>query len=236
VLADPAAARIRCVGAAVAIPGLVDPEAGEILVAPNLGWRDVTLPARIADTGLPFGVDNEANLAAQGELRYGSARDLQSFVFVSGGIGVGGAVVVDGELVRGAHGTAGELGHVMVDPRGPVCACGARGCLEVYVGTGHAVKPARAVEALATALRPVVHLVDPQAVILGGALAASAAIADGLALELNARTLAGARRPVEIRRSALGTDAAILGAASTVLDTVVTDPSIVPAIAGAQSA
>jgi predicted NBD/HSP70 family sugar kinase len=145
-------------------------------------------------------------------------------------------VVVDGELVRGAHGVAGELGHVMVDPRGPVCACGARGCLEVYVGTGHTVKPKRAIEALATALRPVVHLVDPQAVILGGALADSSEIADGLALALNTRTLAGARRPVEIRRSALGAGAAAVGGASRALDRVLADPTLVPELAASQSA
>jgi predicted NBD/HSP70 family sugar kinase len=234
VLGHPDATGIRCVGASVAIPGLVDPSTRQVLVAPNLGWRDVDLRDYPDNTDLVIQVDNEANLAARGELRYGAARDLRSFVYLSGGIGVGGAVVLDGDLVRGVNGYAGELGHVMVDPRGPQCACGAKGCLEVYVGAGHAATPSRAARALATALRPVVHVVDPQAVILGGSLAESA-VAGRLFDRLNSVTLAGRQHPVEVRCSQLGPDAAIIGAASSVLDAVVADPTVVPVHAAAQA-
>jgi predicted NBD/HSP70 family sugar kinase len=227
---------VRCIGSALAIPGLVDPATREILLAPNLGWRGVDLSRRLAGPGLVVAVDNEANLAARGELRHGVARDLRSFVYVSGGVGVGGAIVLDGALVRGVHGFAGELGHVMVDPRGPHCACGARGCLEVYVGAAHTTTARRAARALATALRSVVHLVDPEAVILGGSLADDPEVAELLRTFLNEETLAGGQQPVEVRRSALGADAALVGAASAVLDTVVADPTIVPATADARSA
>jgi predicted NBD/HSP70 family sugar kinase len=232
----PETREVRLVGAGVAFPGVVDPSTREILVAPNLGWREVDLRDYPDHTDIHITVDNEANLAAQGELRYGVARDLRSFVYVSGGVGVGGAVVLGGEIVRGAHGFAGELGHVMVDPRGPQCACGAKGCLEVYVGTGHMVKPARAARALATALRTVVHLTDPEAIVLGGSLAQLPEIVDRLEQLVNEETLSGRGRPVTVRRGQLGTDAAIIGAASSVLDAVVADPTIVPATAGAQSA
>jgi predicted NBD/HSP70 family sugar kinase/predicted transcriptional regulator len=218
---------MRCIGGAIAIPGLVDPTTREILVAPNLGWHDVDLRKHSANAALYVAVDNEANLAAQGELRYGAASDLRSFVYVSGGAGVGGAVVLDRELVHGVHGWAGELGHITVDPRGPQCACGAKGCLEVYVGAGHAPSPAKAARALATALRPVVHLLDPQAVILGGTLAESPETAERLHALLDAETLGGRRHACEVRRSQLGDDAAIIGAASTVLGAVVADPTIV---------
>jgi len=236
VLSRAGAQGIRSVGGGVAVPGLVDPRTREILVAPNLGWRGVELSGIAADTDLFVAVDNEANLAAQGELRYGAASDLRSFVYVSGGAGVGGAVVIDGELLHGAHGWAGELGHITVDPRGPRCACGAKGCLEVYVGAVHAPSPAKAARALATALRPVVHLVDPQAVILGGTLAESPEVAERLHELLNAETLGGRRHPAEVRRSQLGEDAAIVGAASSVLAAVVADPTLVSIVPGGVAA
>lgn len=78
--------------------------------------------------------DNEANLAALAELWFGGLGDARSFLYLTGEIGVGGALVLRGELLRGAHGFAGEVGHVVVDPDGPLCGCGARGCLEQYAG------------------------------------------------------------------------------------------------------
>ena len=78
--------------------------------------------------------DNEANLAALGELWFGIRNSLRDFVFVSGEIGVGAGIVIDGELFRGVQGLGGELGHVTVDPMGPACKCGGRGCLERVAG------------------------------------------------------------------------------------------------------
>jgi predicted NBD/HSP70 family sugar kinase len=126
------------IGITVALPGLVDAGTGMLLVAPNLHWEDLPvaedLGRRLADARLPLTADNEANLAALAELREGAGRGLQSFVHVSGEVGIGAGVVLGGELFRGAHGFGGEFGHLTVDPDGPRCACGARGCLETRTG------------------------------------------------------------------------------------------------------
>ena len=125
-------------GLAVAVPGLVETEQGLLHVAPNLEWVDVpvaqVLKGRFAPRDLTVMVDNEANLAALGELWFGGHDRLTDFVHISGEIGVGGGIVVGGELFRGASGFAGEVGHVTVQPDGPRCRCGARGCLEQVAG------------------------------------------------------------------------------------------------------
>jgi predicted NBD/HSP70 family sugar kinase len=123
--------------ATVAVPGLVDAE-GTLIVAPNLGWSDVPVAA-LLDEALedpPFAVqvDNEANLGAVAELAEGAGRGLSDFVYVSGEIGIGAGLVLRGELFRGASGFAGEFGHLTIDPFGPPCGCGGRGCLERLAG------------------------------------------------------------------------------------------------------
>ncbi|QLH26412.1 ROK family transcriptional regulator [Streptomyces sp. Rer75] len=128
---------LRPAGLAVAVPGLVARESSLVVRAPNLGWEGVDIgPAlRAALPGLPLTVDNEANLGALAELwRGGHDPAPRDFVHVSAEIGIGAAVVLDGRLLRGTHGFAGELGHVPVRPEGPACACGGRGCLEQYAG------------------------------------------------------------------------------------------------------
>jgi predicted NBD/HSP70 family sugar kinase len=131
-VAAAAAVGVPVAGLEVALPGLV--RDGRLLLAPNLGWQDVDVLALLRRTrrlaALPMTASNEADLAARGEV----TADLRSFVHVSGEIGIGAGIVVDGELYGGSHGWAGELGHVTVDAGGPPCRCGARGCLEVYAG------------------------------------------------------------------------------------------------------
>ena len=126
-------------GATIALPGLVD-SAGRLLVAPNLGWTGVEVPAllgeRMGAPAFPLQVENEANLGALAELWQGAGREFRDFIYVSGELGVGAGLIVGGELFRGAHGFGGELGHVTVDPEGDVCACGSRGCLETRVALG----------------------------------------------------------------------------------------------------
>jgi predicted NBD/HSP70 family sugar kinase len=125
-------------GLAVAVPGLVETEQGLLHVAPNLEWVDVPvaqiLTGRFAPRDPPVMVDNEANLAALGELWSGGHDHLTDFVHISGEIGVGGGIVLGGQLFRGTSGFAGEVGHVTVQPDGPRCRCGARGCLEQVAG------------------------------------------------------------------------------------------------------
>ncbi|MGR6540123.1 ROK family protein [Streptomyces rochei] len=128
-------------GAHVALPGLVT--GGTVRQAPNLGWRRVAveglfaqalLALRPAHRPLPVSSDNEANAAALAELWFGAGTEGVRSFYLTGEIGIGGALVLKGELLRGAHGFAGEIGHMVVDPEGPRCRCGARGCLEQYAG------------------------------------------------------------------------------------------------------
>ncbi|MBI1379165.1 MAG: ROK family protein [Frankiales bacterium] len=126
-------------GIGVAVPGLVDLGEQTLRLAPNLGWTDVAVVERLrgyAVTAWPGAVilDNEANLAALGELWSGGHGDADSFVLVNGDVGVGAGVVLDGRLHRGTRGFGGELGHLTVAPDGPECRCGARGCLEQVAG------------------------------------------------------------------------------------------------------
>ncbi|MGD9955021.1 MAG: ROK family protein [Candidatus Nanopelagicales bacterium] len=125
-------------GIGVAVPGLVDLEASVLRVAPNLGWSDVPVLDRMrAASSVVWpraSLDNEANLAALGELWAGGHTGTDSFVLVNGDVGVGAGVVLDGRLHRGTRGFGGELGHLTVAPDGPECRCGARGCLEQVAG------------------------------------------------------------------------------------------------------
>lgn len=137
-LKEAAAEQLTPVGATVAAPGLVEIETGTLLVAPNLGWSNTPVCSELADRlqrpRLYITAENEANLAALGELWQGHGREWRDFIHISGEIGVGAAIVVGGELLRSGSGLGGELGHVSIDPNGAECACGSRGCLERVVG------------------------------------------------------------------------------------------------------
>jgi predicted NBD/HSP70 family sugar kinase len=216
-------------GAAVAVPGLVGPD-GLVRVAPNLGWQDVTVPALLraapALADLPIAVGNEANLAALGELRAGDGGD-PTFLYVSGEIGIGAGIVLDGELYRGGRGWSGEIGHLTVFPGGRPCRCGANGCLEQYAGQeAVAADPATAASALGIALAAVVNLLDIDAIVLGGAYAeALPRLREGIEAELRLRVLTAGLAPVTLRAATLGGDAAMRGAADTVVRSIRDDPA-----------
>ncbi|HEY0531319.1 MAG TPA: ROK family protein [Actinoplanes sp.] len=215
-------------GATLAVPGLVTP-AGIVRVAPNLGWQDVDVPALLGATpelaGLPISVDNEANLAALSELRAGG--DEPTFLYVSGEIGIGAGIVLDGALYRGVRGWSGEIGHVTVYPDGRPCRCGADGCLEQYAGQEQvAADPALAASALGIALSAVVNLLDIGVVVLGGAYApVFDQLREGIETELRRRVLTAELSPVLLRPAALGADAAMRGAADTVVREVRENPA-----------
>ena len=150
------AARLTVAGLAVAVPGPVETDRGLLRLAPNLGWVDVPVAGILADRlvghDLAVVVDNEANLAALGELWFGGHHDLADFIHVSGEIGVGGGVVLSEELFRGVRGFAGEIGHVVVQPDGPRCRCGARGCLEQVAGQEAILRAAGLTGAVGTSI------------------------------------------------------------------------------------
>ncbi|MFN3285334.1 MAG: ROK family protein [bacterium] len=116
----------------VAVPGPLSVREGVVFEPPNLqGWRDVPLRGMLEDRlGRPVVLENDANAAAVGEWWRGAGRGSRHLVYVTVSTGVGGGLVLDGRLYRGATDTAGEIGHVLVDPAGPVCSCGRRGHLE----------------------------------------------------------------------------------------------------------
>jgi predicted NBD/HSP70 family sugar kinase len=254
---------LRVAGTALAVPGLVTP-AGLVRLAPNLGWRDVDAAGLLAGFGLAgplqsagIVIDNEANLAALGELHAGpDAR--ATFLYVSGEIGVGAGIVLDGVLFRGARGWSGEIGHVPVAADGSPCRCGARGCLEqlagleaLAIGAGlpaSALPPDQAVlriaqrarrgdpsalgaldraaHALGVGLSAVVNLLDIDHVVLGGVYGPLADwLRPTIGREINSRVLTAAWSPVAVRPARLGPEAAVVGAAGSVVRAILDRPA-----------
>jgi glucokinase len=124
------AARLRAAG--IATPGPIDFERGVVVQAPNLpGWRDVPVAERLgAMLSLPVVIENDANAAAWGEFVYGAGRGARHMIYLTVSTGIGGGIVLDGHMYRGASGAAGEMGHIQIVDDGPLCGCGAHGCLE----------------------------------------------------------------------------------------------------------
>ena len=128
---------VEAVGVSAA--GFVDKERATVLFAPNLAWRDEPLKQLLEEeTGLPVIVENDANAAAWGEFTFGAGEDVNDLLMLTIGTGVGGGVVLDGNLLRGGFGCGGEVGHIRMVPDGVPCGCGNLGCLESY-GSGSAL-------------------------------------------------------------------------------------------------
>ncbi|GGM31574.1 glucokinase [Paraliobacillus quinghaiensis] len=118
-------------GIGAGAPGFVDTATGEVSIAVNLGWENFKLAEILHElSGLSVYVDNDANIAAVGENWKGSGNLADNFIAVTLGTGVGGGIIANGQVVNGTNGTAGEIGHIMVEPGGAPCNCGRNGCLE----------------------------------------------------------------------------------------------------------
>ncbi|WP_370249956.1 ROK family protein [Nocardioides sp.] len=131
-------------GVGVAVAGLVDPDGERVMFAPHLPWAGEPVRARLEERwGVPVAVDNDANCAARGEARFGAARGRSSALLVALGTGIGGAYVLDGRVLRGAGGMAGEFGHMSYSVGGRACPCGLRGCWEQYCSGRALVRAAR---------------------------------------------------------------------------------------------
>ena len=121
------------VGVGMGLPGTVDGERGEVVYANNLGWEHFLVSEKITEAlGLPVMIENDANVAALGEAKFGCGKDYRYSVMVTLGTGVGGGMVFDGKLFAGNRSAGGELGHIVVASGGEPCTCGRRGCLEAY--------------------------------------------------------------------------------------------------------
>ncbi|MCX5078524.1 ROK family protein [Streptomyces sp. NBC_00424] len=189
--------------AGVAVPGIVDSEGGIAVYAANLGWRDVPLRELLSRGlgGIPVALGHDVRTGGLAEGRIGAGRSSGRFLFVSLGTGIAAAIGIDNRIEAGARGCAGEIGHIVVRPGGPVCGCGGRGCLEALASaaavgrawatasgdpTADAVACARAVEAgdevasrvwrvavdaLADGLVTALTVLDPRTLVIGGGLA-----------------------------------------------------------------
>ncbi|URT68815.1 ROK family transcriptional regulator [Cytobacillus firmus] len=121
------------IGIGIGVPGIVNKEGSNILLAPNLGWTDINLKAEIvAEFHLPVIIDNEANAGAYGEKRFGAGKNFENLIYVSAGIGIGVGFILQNSLYRGAEGFSGEMGHMVIDLDGKECRCGSKGCWELY--------------------------------------------------------------------------------------------------------
>ena len=244
-----AAEGMTVAGARLALPGLVDPRTGLLEVAPNLGWSSLEPVPLLGLGDLDVRVANEAKLAALAELAGGSdAAAPDSFIFVSGDVGIGAAIVVDRELFLGERGWNGEIGHVVVDPAGPRCSCGAFGCLEQYAGKEAMTRAAGlppdapldsllahlaqggaltdAGRALGSALADFVNLFDVGTIVLGGAYTELLPwLRADVEAVLDDRVLAAPFVDLQVRAAQAGPQAALTGGAREVLRAVLADPA-----------
>jgi glucokinase len=230
---------VRTVG--VGVPGLYDPATGATRFLVNMpgGWRGVPIAKPVVTAlGLPVFLINDARAFGVAELRLGAGRGASSMIGLTLGTGVGGVIAVDGRVHQGHDGTGGEIGHQTIDPDGPACGCGNRGCLEAFAradeiatacGTAtveEAVSRARAgderaMEGLARIGRylgigigNMIAVISPDRVVLGGGVAASAdLLLDAIADELRRRVFVTSLDEVEIVTAQLGTWAGAIGAA-----------------------
>jgi glucokinase len=142
---------IAAVGVGAA--GYIDRARSVVLFAPNLAWRDLDLKADLERRlGLPVVIENDANAAAWGEFEFGAGKDVDDLLLVTVGTGIGGGVVLDGSLYRGAFGVGAEIGHMRVVPDGIRCGCGNRGCFEMYASGTALVREVRAAAAAGSLL------------------------------------------------------------------------------------
>ncbi|MFJ3304502.1 ROK family protein [Streptomyces sp. NPDC086549] len=253
-LGEPAAA----VG--VAVPGIVDEERGIAAYSANLGWRDVPLRELLAERlGVPVALGHDVRAGGLAEGRIGAGRGSDRFLFVPLGTGIAGAIGLDGRVEAGAHGFAGEIGHIVVRPGGAPCPCGQRGCLERYASAA-AVSEAwaaacgdpdadaadcakavasgdpdavrvwqEAVDALADGLVTALTLLDPRTLIIGGGLAEAGEVLFTPLREAVQRRVTFQKLP-SIVPAALGDIAGCLGAGILARDLLeTTDPSEVTA-------
>jgi len=223
---------------AIGAPGPIDVERGVLVNPPNLpGWRNVPLAAMLRNaTGAPAFVANDADMAGLGEFHRGAGRGTRNMVYITWSTGVGGGLIIDGKLHRGSHGTAGEVGHMIIDPDGPLDQCGQHGCLEVFCGganlareTGHPAAElfaaamrgdrhaglvvSHAARYMGMALISLTNVVDPEMIVMGGGVTRSWGLVQPMLLETlrSSPFIRPARRPV-LRRARLGDRAGQVGA------------------------
>ena len=250
-------ASYRVTGIGIAVPGLVNRDDGVVRHAPHLGWRNEPVARMLSEaTGYPCQAANDASLGAEAELLFGAGAGQGNLIYLNGGAsGIGGGIISDGQLLRGASGFAGELGHTFVRSGGETCHCGATGCLETEVSQSRLLElaglsrgdtadletalansssaevddeVARQLMYLGIALRNVVNIFNPEAIVLGGFLGTLHALApDSLGASLQSQALDGPAGQVKIYRAALGSDLLMIGAAELAFTQFLADPACI---------
>ena len=128
-------------GVGISLPGRVDLKTGQLLLAPNLPWRDFNIQQKLEkELGLEVHLENAANASLLSEMWFGRMEGVRNAVLLTISEGIGTGILANGHLVTGERGMAGEFGHICIDPEGPVCGCGARGCWEVFASTRAALR------------------------------------------------------------------------------------------------
>lgn len=245
-LANLGATHTEVVGVGVGIAGPIDSLSGEVASSSVLpGWVGVRPgDAMEAGLGLPVVVDNSANLGALGEALWGIARGVRDLVFVQVGSGIGAGLILSGRIYRGAYGTAGEIGHSVVDDRGLLCRCGSRGCLETVAGLdtllsrpqggdltsteflslvargdiGACRLVAGAGDAVGAVVATLCNQIGPQLVVIGGELAATGAVlVEPLRRAVERLTIESIAQRVTVQAGQLGDRAEALGAVALAL-------------------
>lgn len=241
--------------AGIAVPGIVDEADGTAVYSANLGWRDVPLRSLLADRlGMPVALGHDVRTGGLAEGRIGAGRGTDRFLFLALGTGIAGAIGIGGRVEAGAHGFAGEIGHIVVRPGGADCPCGQRGCLERYAsaaavgaawaaasgdpdadaadcaravasGDPNAVRVwQEAVDALADGLLTAVTLLDPRALIIGGGLAEAGDVLFRPLREAVRRRITFQKAPALVP-AALGDSAGCLGAGLLARDLLTITPT-----------
>jgi predicted NBD/HSP70 family sugar kinase len=248
-------ASYRITGVGVAVPGLVNGDDGVVRHAPHLGWRNEPVARMLSEaTGYPCQAANDASLGAEAELIFGAGAGQENLIYLNGGpSGIGGGIIADGQLLRGASGYAGELGHTFVRTGGKTCHCGATGCLETEVFQSRLLElagltrgdtadlekalansssaevndeVARQLLYLGIALRNAVNIFNPEAIVLDGFLGTLHALAPtSLNGTLLSQAMDGPAGQVKIYRAALGSDLMMIGAAELAFTQFLADPA-----------
>lgn len=240
----------RTSGICVSVPGRLSPDGRSVRSAPNLDWAEEPLAELLEGApgleGLDVSIENDARLVAETEVLN---RRGEGFVLVYGETGIGGALVIDGEIQRGAHGWGGEIGHLCLDPEGPECRCGRRGCLEAYASywalaaqAGHhgliadffatldGAARAQAAEQIGTqlglALSHVLNIADLPTVVLGGYFRELAAdITPLIEAQLRAHALTGEAESVAVETTTAQPRPSLAGAALRAIQPVFDAPA-----------
>ena len=214
----------------VACAAFIDPTGSTVLFSPNVAWRDEPLKQRLESAlDLPVVIENDANAAAWGEFRFGAATEVDDMVMVTVGAGLGGGIVVDGVLMRGAFGVAAEMGHMRVVPDGLRCGCGNRGCWEQYASGSALLREARELVASGTphAARLSELCSGDTAALSGLDITRAAAEGDPAAVELLADLAAWIGEGVASVAAILDPELIVLGGGVSEAGALLIDPALV---------